>query len=51
MIQNLYDDAIVMDMTIAKHGVKRVLIDSESSVDVLFYDALVWMNLSKNQLK
>lgn len=38
-------------MTIAKYNVKKVLIDSGSSTNVLFYNTFVWMNLSKNQLK
>ena len=38
-------------MTISKHPVKRILIDSSSSIDVLFYDAFVRMNLPKEELK
>ena len=38
-------------MTISKHPVKRILIDSGSSIDVLFYDAFVRMNLPIEGLK
>ena len=38
-------------MTIAKHPVKRILIDSGSSADILFYDAFVRMNLLRAELK
>lgn len=37
-------------MIIANYDVKRVLVDSGSSIDVLFYDILSRMKLSKNQL-
>lgn len=36
---------------ITKYDVKRVLVDNICLVDVLFYDAFVRINLSKNQLK
>ena len=31
------DDAVVVSTTIANYDVKRILIDNESSTDVLFY--------------
>ena len=33
-------------MTVANYDVKKILIDNESSVDVLFYDVLSKINLS-----
>jgi len=38
-------------MTIAKHLVRRIMIDSGSSTDVLFYDAFSRMSLPSNQLR
>ena len=35
-------------MTIANYDVKRILIDNESFIDVLFYDALSKINLLNN---
>ena len=36
-IQTPHDDAVVVSATIANYDVKRILIDNESSTDVLFY--------------
>lgn len=47
-VQNLHDNVIVISMTIEKHNVKKVLVNSESLKNVLFYDIFVRMNLSKN---
>lgn len=38
-------------MIIAKHDVQKILVDNESSIDILFYDAFIRMNLSDNQLR
>ena len=37
-IQNPHNEAIIVSMMVAKHNVRRVLIDNESSADILFYD-------------
>ena len=50
-VQNANNEPVVVSMTIAKHPVKRILINSGSSVNVLFYDAFVLMNLPKGELK
>lgn len=50
-VYNLHNDAVVISMIIAKYNVQRILVDSGSLTDILFYDALVQMNLSDNQLK
>ena len=36
-IQTLHDDVIVVSTTIANYDVKRILVDNESSSDLLFY--------------
>ena len=50
-VQNANNEPIVVSMTISKHPVKRILIDSGSSIDVLFYDTFVRMNLPQGELK
>lgn len=40
-----------MSMMIVKHDIKIILVDNESLVDVLFYDAFVWMNFPESQLR
>lgn len=42
---------IIVSMMTAKYPIKKILIDSRSLADVLFYDAFVRMNLPLNQLK
>ena len=49
--ENVNNDAVVVEMTIAKHPVHRIMVDSGSSADVLFYDAFSRMNLSHDQLR
>ena len=44
-IQISQNDVVVVSMMIVKYDVKRVLIDNESSTDVLFYDVFSKMNL------
>lgn len=43
-----HDDDVVISMTIANYDVKENLVDTESFVDILFYDAFCKMNLSKD---
>lgn len=38
-IQNPHDHAVIVSIIIANYDVRRVLIDNESSVKILFYDA------------
>ena len=41
---------MVTSLIIAKHDVKRILVDNGSSVDILFYDAFQKMKLPFHQL-
>lgn len=50
-VQNAYNDAIIISVTIGNYDVWRILIDNESSVDVLFYDTLIQMNISYDRLR
>ena len=50
-VHNPNNESIVISMTIAKHPIKRILVDMESSADVLLYDAFVRMNLPMQTLR
>ena len=43
-------DPVVILLTIVNQDVKRILVDNESSTDILYYDAFVRMSLSVAQL-
>lgn len=38
-VQTLYNDVVVVSTTIAKHDIKRIIVDNRNSVDLLLYDA------------
>ncbi|KAL3529608.1 hypothetical protein ACH5RR_008930 [Cinchona calisaya] len=46
-----HEDPPVITLSIANCDVKKVLDDTKNSVDVIFYDIFLKMNLSKNKLK
>lgn len=50
-MDNVNNDGIVVSMMIAKHLVKRIIVDSRSSADIITYDAFVWMKLSPSTLQ
>lgn len=50
-VHNPINDPIVILITIVKHPVRRILVNSESSADVLFYDTFVRMNLTLNCIR
>ena len=45
-IQTSHDDAMVISLTIDNYEVKHVLVDNESSADILFYEVFQKINLS-----
>ena len=49
-IHHLHDDAIVITLLIADYSTRRVLVDNESSSDILYYPAFQQMNLGRDQL-
>ncbi|XP_010264144.1 PREDICTED: uncharacterized protein LOC104602228 [Nelumbo nucifera] len=49
-IQTLYDDALVITIEVANLGMRRVLVDTGSSVDVLFEDAFEKLGIEKERL-
>ena len=49
-IKTPHDDPMVISLVIAKHDVKKVLVDHGSSTDILFYDVFQRMKLPSHQL-
>ena len=45
-----HDDAIVITLMIANYTTRRVLIDNESSVDILYYPTFQQMRINKELL-
>lgn len=43
---NPHDDAVVVSAIIANYYIRRILVGNGNSINVLFYDAFVRMNLS-----
>ena len=50
-IHHPYDDAIVITLLIADYTTKRVLMDNESSADILYYPAFQQMRIGRDQLR
>ena len=50
-IQTLHDDAVVVSATIANYDVRRILVDNESSTNILFYSTFSRIRLSTDRLK
>jgi len=50
-VDNPNNDAVVAEMMIAKHPVKKIMVDSGSSSNILFYDAFTMMNLFSDQIR
>ena len=45
-----HDDALIVSATIANFNVQRILIDNESSVDILFISAFDKMKIGQDKL-
>lgn len=50
-VQYLHDDPVVISLNIFNYDVNCVLVDNESSVDILFFDAFLKMDISPTLLK
>ena len=50
-IHHPHDDAIVITLLITDYTTRRVLVDNESSVDILYYSAFQQMRLGRDQLR
>ena len=51
MIRRPHDDALVITLAIANCEVKRILVDNGSSTNVLFFSALMMMEVDKSQIE
>ena len=49
-IQFPHNDAVVVSLNIADYDVRRILVDSESSIDILFYDVFSKMSIPDGRL-
>ncbi|KAL0285581.1 UNVERIFIED_CONTAM: hypothetical protein Scaly_2814600 [Sesamum calycinum] len=50
-MRNQNNDALVISATLANFLVKKVLVDSGSSTDIIFYDAFVQLGIDNAQLR
>ena len=50
-IQTFNNDAVVVSTIIANYDVKKILVDNESSIDILFYSTFFQIRLPINRLK
>lgn len=50
-VQTPYNDAVVVSIMVAKHDIKRILVDNESFANILIYDAFRRMKLILEKLK
>ena len=50
-VRTPHDDLVVISLVIAKHDIKRVLVDNRSSADILFYDAFQKMKLPSRRFQ
>ena len=46
-----HDDVIIITLTIANYTTRRVLIENESSVDILYYPTFQQMRINKELLR
>lgn len=49
-VQFLHNDVVVVILKIENHDVRHILIDNGSLANVLYYDALLKMGMSPDQL-
>jgi hypothetical protein len=43
-----HDDALVVTLTVANHGIHRILVDNGSSVDILYWLAFQQMGIERD---
>jgi hypothetical protein len=46
-----HDDALVVTLTVANHGIHRILVDNGSSADILYYPAFQQMGIDRERIK
>ncbi|XP_059663536.1 uncharacterized protein LOC132309226 [Cornus florida] len=50
-VQQPHDDPLVVNMMIANYNTQRILVDNESSADIIFLDAFSKMKIGKEKLR
>jgi hypothetical protein len=46
-----HDDALVVTLTMANHGIHRILVDNESSANILYWPAFQQMGIDRERIK
>jgi hypothetical protein len=46
-----HDDALVVTLTVANHGIHRILVDNGSSADILYWPAFQQMGIDRDRIK
>jgi hypothetical protein len=46
-----HDDALVVTLTVANHGIHRILVDNGSSADILYWPAFQQMGIDRERIK
>jgi hypothetical protein len=46
-----HDDALVVTLTVANHGIHRILVDNGSSADILYWPAFQQMGMDRERIK
>jgi ribonuclease HI len=46
-----HDDALVVTLTVANHGIHRILVDNGSSADILYFPAFQQMGIDRERIK
>jgi hypothetical protein len=46
-----HDDALVVTLTVANHGIHRILVDNRSSADILYWPAFQQMGIDRERIK
>jgi ribonuclease HI len=46
-----HDDALVVTLTVANHGIHRILVDNGSSTDILYWPAFQHMGIDRDRIK
>lgn len=50
-VKTLHDDVVVIIVVIANFEVHKIVIDSSSAIDILFYDTFLRMKFPKEKFK
>ena len=50
-VQHPHVDPLVIQLKINNYDIKRILVDMESSIEVMYYDLFKQLKLSKSDLK